>query len=395
MQDSAFYTSKLKIIDDTFNKKVPIQNENIKFQNHVYIYIYSNDIKSLPKISHVGDVIRIRRFSFVLNTKGELTGHMNSFSNWMTFGITADDFSLQTSMNILKNEERLVTNFEKEKISQLRNWAFSYFGNFSLKQVIWFTDLNEPNNESVAVKNRQEIKEIDLILMTEQVNVEEKSVELKDWRNKTYFLYLQSRPVLIKGQVIKLRSVDLVFSLEGRIILLSHKSSCLLIPEQFFDSKMFEKGFFGEHRGDVKPQSPGRRIYGSGTEKYLTRKSILEKYSFLEDYYYEEHLIGNQNLLNQIWANKISSPIASLVKKDFCNKFPQSLADFGIVNEANFRDVQFQKFVLRLKFEGVEQRSAEEAFSKYCTKCEKVRPFSEPQSQCCKQPLNVILVMKV
>lgn len=57
------FVVKLKIIDPTFNCKAYIENEEIKFHKFVTLHIYSGFINVCPKIKHVGDIIRLRRFN--------------------------------------------------------------------------------------------------------------------------------------------------------------------------------------------------------------------------------------------------------------------------------------------------------------------------------------------
>lgn len=38
-------------------------------------------------MTHVGDLIRLRRFCFRTSKEGELIGNENSFSNWMLIGL--------------------------------------------------------------------------------------------------------------------------------------------------------------------------------------------------------------------------------------------------------------------------------------------------------------------
>lgn len=63
------------MIDPSFNFGTTIINQEIRFQNFVYIYVYAQEQSHLPKIQYLGDIIRLRRFNFVVNDKGELVGH--------------------------------------------------------------------------------------------------------------------------------------------------------------------------------------------------------------------------------------------------------------------------------------------------------------------------------
>jgi len=75
-----------------------------------------------------------------------------------------------------------------------------------------------------------------LLLKTEKVLKDKKAVEFVDHVNQKYALFLQAPPVLVKDDVIKLRCVNVIFTPEGRIIQLTKNSSCLIIPDHFFDA---------------------------------------------------------------------------------------------------------------------------------------------------------------
>ena len=47
--------------------------------------MYAEDPESLPKVSYIGDIIRIRRFRFVYTKKGALIGNMQKYSNWLIY----------------------------------------------------------------------------------------------------------------------------------------------------------------------------------------------------------------------------------------------------------------------------------------------------------------------
>ena len=73
-----------------------------------------------------------------------------------------------------------MTDFEKNRVEELRNWSFSFFQNFRLKFITWWTPLREPADEEKAVKNEFVASEVDMILKTEKVLKERKAVEFID-----------------------------------------------------------------------------------------------------------------------------------------------------------------------------------------------------------------------
>lgn len=75
-EESTNYTTKLKIIDPSFNYKEELDIKALKFHKFVHVNIYSETPDNAPKIQHVGDIVRLRRFKFKYTPKGELMGIM-------------------------------------------------------------------------------------------------------------------------------------------------------------------------------------------------------------------------------------------------------------------------------------------------------------------------------
>lgn len=206
--DKEDYITKLKVIDPTFNFKAYIQNKEIKFHKFVTVQIYSKDLKKCPKAKNVGEILRMRRFEFVLTAKGELLAFQNAFSNWMIFkGEKKSNYQPLCSFDIEKNKDRELTKFEKSRIDELRSWSYDFFSQHRIKFVTWWTPLIEPQDEMAAAENRASTDEIDIILRTEKVDKEKKCVEFSDHQKKKYYLHLDIPPVLNKGDVIKLRCI--------------------------------------------------------------------------------------------------------------------------------------------------------------------------------------------
>lgn len=60
--DDNCYTTKIKIIDESFNYTKNSDNKDIKFHKYAMIYVYSDKMVECPTIKHIGDIIRLRRF---------------------------------------------------------------------------------------------------------------------------------------------------------------------------------------------------------------------------------------------------------------------------------------------------------------------------------------------
>lgn len=354
------YVTKIKIIDNSFNQNTTIENDAIKFQKYAIINIYSQDASEAPKICNIGDIIRLRRFSFQINSLGELVGYDNPFSNWMIYdGSTINDFTVKSHKKIKANSEsRQPHDYEKERIVILRKFNIVFFGQNSLRSVLWWSKLIEPNANSEDFTEEQ--KSRDLILKVLTVNSENKEILFADENKIEYYLYLSSTPVIKKGQVVKLRNTHVLFQGTKRTLFLSANSSCLIVPTIFFDYRMFDEAFYEKHK-NVRYNSP--RIRTKTTkDNYLTRGTILEKWPSLKNYYIEEFLIAKKELIENPPFNQIASKTATMIKKDFENKVPFSLADLLSMSEQDKRENLFQKFVINCNVVDISKLSPESIF---------------------------------
>ena len=334
------YVTKLKIIDPTFNYKAYINNPNIKFHKFVQVHIYSNFIAKSPKIKNVGDILRMRRFNFVVTPKGELIGYLNKYSNWLVYqGKKGASLKPTSFKDIEKNFERPLTHFEKNKITEMREWGHDFFHQNSIKYITWWSELREPNQDDlIANKNKYVANEVDLLLKTEKVLKDKKAVEFVDHAGQKYALFLQAPPVLVKDDVIKLRCVNVIFTPEGRIIQLTKNSSCLIIPEHFFDVRLFTKN------AQVTPlpsvtKTPQRTVSNKkgGNTPIGTKRAATALYPFLADYEYE------QSMLQAGGKTKKEQTEVTLVKKGYVHKLPTPVKElFDIMdNPAQYEHNRF------------------------------------------------------
>lgn len=324
------YVTKLKIVDPSFNYKAYIDNPNIKFHKFTTVHIYSNYIAKSPKIKNVGDVLRLRRFNFVVTPKGELVGYLNKYSNWLVYqGKKGSSFKPTSFKDIEKNFERSLDSSEKSKIEDLREWSRDFFAGNSLKHVTWWSDLREPNQEDLpaeedvpASKNKYVANEVDLLLKTIKVLKDKKACEFTDHIGQKYALFLQAPPVLAKDDVIKLRCVNVIFTPEGRIIQLTKNSSCLIIPDHFFDAKLFASTKGGKNTPTTSASKTPQR--NNSKTPLSTKRVACSMYPFLENYEYEQSVLGQ--------AKKGKGPQGTLIKKNYVHKAPTSVKDlFGIL----------------------------------------------------------------
>lgn len=206
--------------------------------------MYSNTVDEAPKAQKVGDIIRLRRFHFVLSEKGELIAYETHFSNWLIYkggkgeSDTASNYKLEWET---KNHNRSLTTFEQKRLHELREWSADFFGQHKIKFITWWSPLIQPANEKEAVEQRLQSTDVDIILKATEVRAKENQIYFIDHENKKYQLTLKANPVLQPNKVIKLRCVNIIYHKDYRIILLTNKSSCLLIPDNFYDATSFGK----------------------------------------------------------------------------------------------------------------------------------------------------------
>jgi len=263
-----------------------------------------------------------------------LVGYLNKYSNWLVYqGKKGASFKPTSYKDIEKNFDRDLTGFERTRLDELRDWSKEYFAMNSIKYVTWWSELREPTSEDLAATNNKYVaNEVDLLLKTEKVLKEKKAVEFVDHVNQKYALFLQAPPVLVKDDVIKLRCVNVIFTPEGRIIQLTKNSSCLIIPDHFFDARLFNK------KAKVSPvaslmKTPERRMpsvkkdsAGRYTTPMSTKRVATALYPFLGDYDYEDSVLGAGGAQGQ-------SGCSTLVKKSYVHKMPTSVKDLFEVLE--------------------------------------------------------------
>jgi hypothetical protein len=143
VSNSSNFVTKLKIIDPSFHyKAVQPTNNRLKFHKFSTLIIYSETPDSAPKISCVGDIIRIRRFKFRITDEGELIGVMSKFSNWLIYEGEPNSKNNQSYCfkPFEKNINRELNASEKGRLLDLRKWIDNYFFSNSLQFITWWTN---------------------------------------------------------------------------------------------------------------------------------------------------------------------------------------------------------------------------------------------------------------
>ena len=140
----------------------------------------------------------------------------------------------------------------------MREWADSFFFKNSLKYITWWNEYRDRTRDD---------KGVDIILKCTNVDVNDKRFDFIDEEKNNYTLNMENKPNdSMLDKVLKLRCVE-IYVKDKRIIKLTDLSSCLLIPNYFYDFRHFE-ALLGDKR------SPGKKV----------NHELVEKYAFLKDY---------------------------------------------------------------------------------------------------------------
>ncbi len=261
-QDSTNYTTKLKIIDPSFNYKARLHNDKIKFHKFVHVNIYSETPDLAPRIQYVGDIIRLRRFRFKITEKGELMGNMQKYSNWLIYSGQKNQPTVSNvHKNYVKNKKRKLNSYELGRLKDLRNWNDSFFFKNSMQYITWWNqqDFKETHNEQV-----------DLILKCDSIDFDKSKLFFVDEDGNKYQLQLKVKPNKILGKVIKLRCCNVTHKKKSdhRLIKLTPLSSCLIIPDYFYNSRKFIN------------------VKGGKQNTSKTQKTLISNFNFLNHYYF-------------------------------------------------------------------------------------------------------------
>lgn len=341
----------------------------------------------------MGDIIRLRRFNFVVSENGELVGHHQQYSNWLVYDGQGKSTQAVSFQDIEKNVDRKLTKAEESQLKSMRKWVFKFLGGNSIHQIAWWNPLREPIVSELAIKNKEKATEVDLVLRTIHVNREERKVTFNDQKKNTYFLILHAVPVLEVGDVIKLKCVDVYFTKDGRYVRLTSTTSCLSMPEYSLDFRCYEEDFPEADLPSLEYTNPFR--YEEDEENYYnTRKKLLDKFPFLENYCFEDYLINERYFsMEKKVTDKIVSAKSTLISKLYENRIPVDLEFLANVMSSpgsfDLSQYLYQKFVLRCSLSEVINKKAPSFIKKHCLKCSKTGPINEGGFECCNALMDL------
>ena len=216
-----------------------------KFHKFIHINIYTETPEEAPKVTFIGDIIRLRRFKFKFTSKGEIMGNDAKYTNWLIYSGKKSDSEVSTSFKKYdKNINRQLNKYEQGRLSDLRNWNDTFFFKHSMKYITWWNDLKETHD--AKQKGKHTYEQVDLIIKCKSVDPKKHTIEFVDKDNVNFILSIKDTPSLKVGQIIKLRCVIVIVEITPsksttRLIKLSNLSSCLLLPAVSYDYRQFDK----------------------------------------------------------------------------------------------------------------------------------------------------------
>lgn len=322
----------------------------------------------------------------MVSENGELVGHHQLYSNWLVYDGQDETNRVISYQNIEKNKNRKLTTEEETNLNSLRTWSKKFFAKNSVHQIAWWNGLREPIVPELAVKNKEKATEVDLVLRTQKVDRDLKKVTFRDFRKNIYFLILHAVPVLKEGDVIKLKCVDVFFTKDGRYVKLTPTTSCLSMNENSFDAQVFEEGFPLDKIPGLLTKSPFR-IEDDEDNYFNTRKKLLEKFPFLDNYNFEDSLINEKYFSSDEKCLSMVSSRLTLINKNYENRIPVDLEYLANIlsnpEESNIANFLHQRFVIKESISNIVNKQAPKFIKKHCSKCFNTSPINEGAFECC------------
>lgn len=245
LEETKNYITKLKVVDPSFNYKEELKLPRLRFHKFIHVNIFTETPEEAPKVTYIGDIIRLRRFKFKYTSKGEIMGNDTKYANWLVYsGKKGDSEVSQSFKKFDKNVNRALTAHEQSRLSDLRNWNDSFFFKHSLKYISWWNDLKEAHD--AKKKGKHQYEQVDLIIKCKAIEHKKNSIEFVDKDGTAFTLAIKDTPSIKVNQIIKLRCVMVTVDVAAngnatRQIKLSNLSSCLLLPANSWDYRQFDK----------------------------------------------------------------------------------------------------------------------------------------------------------
>jgi hypothetical protein len=199
--------------------------------------------------------------------------------------------------------------------------------------------------------------------------------------------------VLEVGDVIKLKCVDVYFTKDGRYVRLTSTTSCLSMPDYSLDCKCYAEDFPKSKMPSLSYVNPFK-FEEDEDNYYNTRKKLMDKFPFLENYNFEEHLINERYFsMDKKVDNKIVSSRSTMISKIYQNRIPIDLEFLAnLISSPEDHDISqylFQRFVLRCNLSDIINKKAPSFIKKHCLKCNKTMSINDGAFECCSTLMDL------
>jgi len=114
----------------------------------------------------------------------------------------------------------------------------------------------------------------------------------------------------------------------------------------------------------------------------------------LKDYYIEEYLIAKKDLIDNPPSTHIVSKTATLIKKDYDNKMPFSLADLINMSDQEKSEMLFQKFVINCNITDMSKLTPESIYQ-YFRESNSVYPLKSLEAVEIKEKPVFVVCLKL
>ena len=242
-EESGNYVTQLKVIDPSFNFKTQAKDTHLRFFKFAKINLYAKKQDDIPAVFQLGDIIRLKRFKFAIgDKKGDLIAFDHDIYGKWTLYSGEDDTqkSLKPKLNkISTNPEEKGKDFITNRIRDLKIWAKEFFSKYSLKYILWWTDIEELIRREGSISR---YSKVDLILKVTSADSAKKEVKLVDLKENVYTWKVNQQMKHLLQKVIKFRCTDVIFDGKNRNqrkIEFTKDSSFITVPSTFHDFQTF------------------------------------------------------------------------------------------------------------------------------------------------------------
>lgn len=368
--DSTDYVTKFKVIDSSWN--VDSKNEG-QYKKYVHVFVYTDSPATAPRVTRIGDILRLKNFDFRTYQNTEIKAvFTKGQSDWAIY-----DGRKNANMTALSGSSKSesLNASDKDTIKGLREWSEGFFKKKSIKNMNWFG--RDEEDPTLDQENQVlEIKDIDktVKLLADSLFVVDDKVYHKlafaDEKARIYFAeYAGHFSGIEAGDVLKLRSICTITSMESRKIIFNNYSTMLLINKGSKDHQIVNKGcanvhfdkdtlqmqqFEELHLDKMQKVQIGLNSYAFSSNTTQTntknlRQNVMKGFPILDNFDHGE----NDFLYENNFGFKFFSKRGSSVQKKYANNRYYTFKELLQIqdninnNKSSTNAYQYEKFLVR------------------------------------------------